>query len=556
MTSFRRYLHWSVAVALLGVSAAKALPPYGPLQITGSVQSQTLIRDPDIDEYQFIQNRNTLRLRLDYEWLHDGQWLDTFSVPWVRTSHLFLLYRGVYDSAYDIAPGGNLRGIFDTPVLNPLGSTPNVPNSSLADIPSATRNGLKFEDRLREAYIDLDLRDLPLSFRLGRQQVVWGETDNFRMLDRANPLDLTWHQTYESWDDLRIPLWMIKGLWRIGQVGPLSDTFIESYWDPGDWAPAKQGFMPEYPWGIPSSSPLNQLSALGYRALYHGTTLFDQGDYVRNPIENSQLGARVSFVIPQGVQFTLNYFYQRWAGDDGTNYAAVKGLAGAQAKEAVKLQEAPAEFIAPYVHTVGMSMNYSEEDYTQTVYRMETVYDFGVPFSDTAQPSAMKELGVFGVTKRDMWKGMVAFDRPTWIRPLNRISTWFISGQFFWHYLIDRKSTFVGGVDPYSFPTQVGSRTINPDRVREWETVATLIATTFYSGGKTVPMVMYGIDPTNTYNMYVGWTIDRYLTNNLIVRIGQNFFLLPGKPPAFESWSIGGFNRGRSESIVRVTYQF
>ena len=75
--------------------------------------------------------------------------------------------------------------------------------------------------RMATRYVDISLRDLPLSFRLGKQQVVWGETDSFRMLDRANPLDLTWHQVYESWDDLRVPLWMIKGLWEFGYVGPL-----------------------------------------------------------------------------------------------------------------------------------------------------------------------------------------------------------------------------------------------------------------------------------------------------------------------------------------------
>ena len=132
---------------------------------------------------------------------------------------------------------------------------------------------------------------------------------------------------------------------------------------------------------------------------------------------------------------------------------------------------------------------------------METIYDFGVPFPDRAKnPGGVFANQLYGVTKHDMWKGMVAFDRPTWIRPLNRISTFFISGQFFWHYLIDREPTFGGNVDP-STPSH--------DRVREWETLATLVATTFYSGGKTVPFVSFAVDPTNTYNMYVGWTLDR-----------------------------------------------
>jgi hypothetical protein len=530
-----------IATVVLAAGAVHALPPYGPIQVSGNLQSQTLIRNPDIDKYQLIQNRNTLRLRLDYEWLKDGKAIEKYPVPWIRSSHLFLLYRGVYDSAYDLAPGGNLHDILAQPV------------GSLAGLPSQVRDGLKYENVLREAFVDVDFRDIPLNLRLGRQQVVWGETDNFRMLDRANPLDLSWHQLYESWDDLRIPLWMIKALWRIGYVGPLSDAFVETYWDPGDWVPAKQGFMPEFPWGVPVTNPLNGLvgppPAL-FRSLYRDTTLFDQGDYTRNPAGNSQVGVRFNAVTPQGIQFTLNYFYQRFAGDDGSNYAPVRALTtAAQLREAQKNRQAPAEFIAPYIHTAGLSMNYSDEEYTQTVYRLESVYDFGIPFSDTAKPAISPVLRgrVWGVTKRDMWKGMVGFDRPTWIRFLNRNSTFFLSGQFFWHWLIDREPTFVGNIDP-----QTPSR----DHVREWESIFTLLLTTFYGGGSIVPTVSYALDPVNSYNMYIGWTLDYFLTNNFIVRVGQNYFVVPGIPPVFESWSLGGLNRGRSESIVRLTYQF
>jgi hypothetical protein len=68
--------------------------------------------------------------------------------------------------------------------------------------------------------------------------------------------------------------------------------------------------------------------------------------------------------------------------------------------------------------------------------------------------------------------------------------------------------------------------------------------------------VSYALDPVNSFNMYVGWTLDYYLTNDLIARVGQNFFVAPATPPIFEAWSLGGLNRGRSETIARLTYQF
>src|SRR5205807_2765106 len=108
---------------------------------------------------------------------------------------------------------------------------------------------------------DIKFRNLPLTVRAGRQQIVWGETDNFRMLDRANSLDLTWHFQQEipppayGWDEIRRPFWMIKFLYDVGDVWKLSQNFLEWYWNPGDWYPAKQTFLPR-PWGLPFLNPL------------------------------------------------------------------------------------------------------------------------------------------------------------------------------------------------------------------------------------------------------------------------------------------------------------
>ena len=153
---------------------------------------------------------------------------------------------------------------------------------------------------------------MPLSIRAGRQQVVWGETDNFRMLDRANSLDLTWHFQQEipapafGWDEIRRPFWMFKFLYDIGErLEASSQTFLEWYWNPGDWQPAKQAFLPR-PWGLPFFNPLTNTvdgaffdgpapqsivkvtsaRATGRapaRRLMNDTKLFGQGDYDRNP---------------------------------------------------------------------------------------------------------------------------------------------------------------------------------------------------------------------------------------------------------------------------------
>ncbi len=47
--------------------------------------------------------------------------------------------------------------------------------------------------------------DDELAIRLGRQQVVWGRTDLFRVLDIVNPMDFSRENLYAEFEDSRIP---------------------------------------------------------------------------------------------------------------------------------------------------------------------------------------------------------------------------------------------------------------------------------------------------------------------------------------------------------------
>ncbi|HVN83457.1 MAG TPA: DUF1302 family protein [Candidatus Binatia bacterium] len=574
-----RFNHLVAAVLfqLFVAATVSALPRYGPLEVAGNLSAQNEIRNSDIDHLSLVQQRNTFKLRVDYDMLDRGRLIERFDIPFIEKTKLFLLYRGVYDSVYDLKPGFEQTDIYGRKINDPVyakfppfpGFSKFYPENNLDTLKGA--EGLRFENQLREAYFDVKLKTLPLSFRLGRQQIVWGETDNFRMLDRVNALNLTWHLQQESWDELRIPYWMIKGLWTIDQLGPLSSAFVEAYWNPGDWSPAKRAFLPR-PWSAPILNPLNSAMGLtGIHRLYHDTKLSLQGDYSRDPGDNSQVGVRFSAVSPQGVQFTLNYFYQRWAGDDGTNAASIAGITGkAEGNSAIVNGQLPIVVVAPYIHTIGVSLNYADEEYTQAVFRAETIYEMGVPFNDYSKPllcdrpqcTPLKG-DVFGISKHDMWKGMLAFDRPTWIRPLNRKSTFLILGQFFWHYLLDNPelnpSTHQGLRGEFSSSSYgVPPFTAKPiyDRVRDWEVLTTLAATTFYQGGKIVPLVVYILDPVNKYNMEVTWMVDYFLTNNLILNLSQRYFINTTSAPVYESWGLGGINRGRSETGLRLTYQF
>ena len=599
------------AIHLTAVPPADATQKFGPLQLSGNLQTYNLIRHPDPSNFQYIMNRNVARVRLEYAWLQGGKFYSKYDIPYIESSNLFVLWRGVYDSVYDTTPhilqkkdvhraayGGvnfydyahETRGLSrDRLQLEGLGHE--------------TLDAYKFDNQLREAYVDLKFRPIPLSVRAGRQQIVWGETDNFRMLDRANSLDLTWHFQQEipppafGWDEIRRPFWMLKFLYDLGDVWKFSQSFLEWYWNPGDWYPAKQTYLPR-PWGLPFYDPLtNPVDGAFNRGvcetagphrcsgLMDNTKLFKQGEYNRNPLDNSQVGVRYHGIAPNGLEFTLNYFYQRWGGDDGTNYAPLRALKKNdenqnRASQLLDQGIFPAEFIAPYIHTIGASANYSDEVYTQTVFRMETVYDFGIPFFDAAKTTVIDAPRLPGVSRKNMWKGMIAFDRPTWFKRLNKKSTIFLTGQFFWHYLVNNpdcraqlivqakaqgkaqnvKSCLVGGLDLPSAIRNNNSEDFPAfrDKIRDWESIFTLAAFSFYRGGSIVPVVGMAVDWVNQWNMEPFWNLDYVVRDDFVVNIGQHYFVTPkgGRGPIFETWGLGGLNRGRSETSLRLTYQF
>jgi hypothetical protein len=184
------------------------------------------------------------------------------------------------------------------------------------------------------------------------------------------------------------------------------------------------------------------------------------------------------------------------------------------------------------------------------------------------------------VTKKNMWKGMIAFDRPTWIKMLNKKSTVFLTGQLFWHYLVNNpdcraqliseakiqgkaanvKSCLVGGLDLPSAIRNNNSADFPAfrDKIRNWESIFTLAAFTFYRGGSVVPVLGMAVDWVNQWNMEPFWTLDYVVRDDFVVNIGQRYFVTPrgGRTPIFETWGLGGLNRGRSETHVRLTYQF
>ena len=593
----------AAAVALLQAPAAQATLRYGDIQISGNFQTQNLFRFPEVDQFTFVQQRNTFRLQYEHQLVEGGMLFKSLNIPFINSANFFTYYRFVYDSIYDIAPGPNLE------------ASDGSSGGKFDDIPNRDRPDIAFENVLREMFLDLKLAKIPVSLRIGRQQLNWGEADSFRALDSVNPVDFSWHFQQEAgligkvgFDELRVPMWMAKVLVNLGSIGPLSNVFLEAYDNPFDYQQSKLRFLP-HPWSLSVRNPFRPglvLDASTDAGLPAGTLLLEpcydtsgsegsnsavsadfsnasqtgfcdsttlplsrlrQGLFDRHdPLDVNQVGARLGASTGFGAQFTLDYLYRRHyieiptAGSAKIRQGAVQASptdfisidphtafdpTTKQSTSVLGYIRLPIEFYMPYVHVFGFSGNYFEE-LTGAVFRTEATYTKGFPISDEASPNA--------VEKHDVLLAMVGFDRPTWITLLNPRATWLITGQLFINWIPDHKDSLVQLPNSTLIPGAFRDEG-STDRVKELEMLSTLIFTTFYRGGSVVPVL--AIIPQWSYMPTFAFiaAMDYYVTNNLIFTPAVRIYTTPHGGVVDEPYGIGRLGRW-DELQAKLTYQF
>src|SRR5262249_61836737 len=57
---------------------------FGPLTVAGNLQTQNLVRTPDASTWEYIQNRNTAHIKLDYDWIQAGKVITKYDIPFIK----------------------------------------------------------------------------------------------------------------------------------------------------------------------------------------------------------------------------------------------------------------------------------------------------------------------------------------------------------------------------------------------------------------------------------------------------------------------------------------
>jgi hypothetical protein len=300
--------------------------------------------------------------------------------------------------------------------------------------------------------------------RLGRQNVSWGETDIFQLLDRINPLDNTYGGAFEDLSDRRIPIWMARMSYNVGNVGPISSFTLEGFWNPGF---LDQKVAPASPFGTPYSFPAPPPQV--------ATRTIEPED----DMEGSRAGIRWLGVIADN--FNVQFAHYRTILDNTS------------ARLVLDPDFTPVfEFKYETVQITGGALNFFEP-HLDAVFRTEVAWHWEEPvfIPEVSAPVLFGNFVSGEVPEKDVLRFMVAMEKNFWFRPLNRTSMFNMNFQYFGEYYpnYDERMRLPAPHFPDgAFVT-----------VKEYEHKFTLYAYTYYKQGTINPDLAFVWDPRGAY---------------------------------------------------------
>lgn len=374
------------------------------IQLSGVFYSQVRYRTADSRRYAARASNWTM---LQHRFFVDPQVLVQVQ-PWLRqvpfgedlvnTLHIedarfFFNPRFEYDGVYDYGPD-----IFREKVAPRL------------------QKGNRLQ--LFEVYSDFRLLKF-LNLRIGRQNLSWGETDAFRLLDRINPLDNGFGGFLVPLDERRRPLTMVRATVGLGDYPGLDlyNAALEGFISLDSRLPA--GAPGPTPWGVigapsPRGFPPTLVASLGQ--LGRGAPRGAQLERPDRSLRDSRWGLRLMWTWSD-VSFSLAYI---------STYpdAATPALGLNKDGNPVTRLKFPKVQIVGLTATTPLTplnLNY-------TVLRTEIAGFFGDPFFIEKQNF---KLGV-PIPKRDVIRAVVGLDHNQWWTFLNPYNTFSITGQLFY----------------------------------------------------------------------------------------------------------------------------
>jgi hypothetical protein len=405
----------------------------GEFQTRGSWRTQDSegFTGPSVAAGNLVQHRTLFYLEVRHD-LRKVNWPANFNVKYHLRARF--LYEGVYDYGPD-----NFQ---------------DIPNDNYV----REIDEFQWDASLWEAYVDISRG--PLFFRLGRQNLSWGETDLIRLLDNINPLDDTFGGIFEDFDDRRIPLIMARSSYNFGKIGPVQSFTLEGFWVPGWW---DNNMAPLAPPGTPYALPIPPAAGGSVPGIFN---IYERLDNPGEKSSSSRWGFRVQGVIGNNLTVALAHYRSfldqpvgRFVVDQQGFLFPRPGLAN----------DVAIELGFKRIKITGASMNYYER-HLNMVIRSEFAYLEDVPVLIPAINTPDPTLVLFPrpalqfsngrIPKKDQVRFSLSLDKDVWVRALNPVAQFNFTLQYTGQYTKDHDDRMVQGPipnypDPLDFDANV-----------------------------------------------------------------------------------------------------
>jgi hypothetical protein len=438
-----------------------------------------------------IQNRYFLEMK----WNHDlMEWWGDVLPDSVTEFKYNLSYRGEYEGIYDFGPSAyrnNLESRQEIEqALRQGGNSPDLATNVLQRTRHRLRQVASYRNRLFQAFVDWEQG--PVFLRFGRQNLAWGETDVFRLLDNINPIDSSFGGFFIDLDERRVPLNMLRVSYNLGTIGPLDQSFLEGYASFDNTV----AFIPGAPTGSPWATPLGPPT---------GTLLSEQIAPSRT-FHNLRGGGRFVFNY-QDFTFTLAS-YQTVFDIPAVRFRAARPEDNGFAQNSV----ITAVQYAPLVWVNGMSLTTALPS-LKSVLRSEIAWfkdealfvgptEGGFPGKGVTAQFATDFLtpvlnGTFDtVSRQDTFNMAIGWDTNQLVRALNPQQTFFISTQFFYRHIFDFETL-------QSLPVPEPNNANRTIPIVEDTFLHTLAINTTYN--VHAPFTNTNVQVTPGFNMFYDW---------------------------------------------------
>lgn len=378
-------------------------------------------------------------------------------------------------------------------------------------------------DWLRELYVDAALQlsgDNEINFRLGKQQVIWGRTDLFRVLDVINPVDYSRNNIYDELEDIRIPMWMLKTDFRFGPTGKFDDLNFQVVWNFDQFRPHNlgqcgspyvildagcffRGMKNLWDNGgtVANFAPFNPADpSLGLLAVNFGPQAIGirDADLPSWSLSNTQLGFKLEGVLGDlGWSVNALTYRSQLPSLRAGHVLAINAFTGEPARTYDHLIAFDIAF--PRVNLLGGSIDYYSQG-LDTVFRVETAYTQGEEFANTIEPELYSESDVF--------RFVLGADKNVFIRPINQNRAFLLSGQLFGQHLMDHETQ---------------QATLGKIGMPDWETnfIATFLIKGWWKQDRLSPQIIMAHD-FRAKATVIEPSIDWLITDNWQVQLKAN----------------------------------